>query len=116
MCILREGERERELRVVVHGDDFTALGWEKELDWFRRKISEKFEVKFRGRIGPAEGHKTCIRILNRVAHWRDNGIEYEPDQRHAEIIVAKLGFTGEAKSVSTPGVRREEGGGANGRE
>ena len=25
---------QREIRVVVHGDDFTALGWEAELDWY----------------------------------------------------------------------------------
>ena len=30
----------RELRVVVHGDDFTVLGWERELDWFRKRIGE----------------------------------------------------------------------------
>ena len=48
-------EREHNLRLVVHGDDFTVLGLEEDLDWFRRKISEVFEVKFRGRVGPAEG-------------------------------------------------------------
>ena len=43
------------MRLVVHGDDFTVLGLEEDLDWSRRKFSEVFEVKFRGRIGPAEG-------------------------------------------------------------
>ena len=42
----------RNLRVVVHGDDFTILGHGGSLDWFRLKIQEKFEVKIRGRIGP----------------------------------------------------------------
>ena len=28
---------ERNLRVVVHGDDFTVLGQEADLDWFRGK-------------------------------------------------------------------------------
>ena len=36
------------LRAVVHGDDFTILGYEEDLDWFRRMISEEHEVKFRG--------------------------------------------------------------------
>ena len=45
---------ERQLRVVVHGDDFTILGDELELDWRRRAISGRYEVKFRGRIGPGE--------------------------------------------------------------
>ena len=38
---------QRDLRVVVHGDDFTNLGSAKELDWFRG-ISARFEAKFRG--------------------------------------------------------------------
>ena len=43
---------ERELRVVVHGDDFTVLGWELQLDWLRKNMYERFENKHRGRIGP----------------------------------------------------------------
>ena len=43
---------EHELRVVVHGDDFTVLGWEVSLDWFWKKIQERYDVKHRGRLGP----------------------------------------------------------------
>ena len=39
---------ERELRVVVHGDDFTILGWEWELDCFKTRINERLENKHRG--------------------------------------------------------------------
>ena len=42
----------RGVRVVIHGDDFTVLGNEVELDWFRECIQDKFEVKFRARLGP----------------------------------------------------------------
>ena len=41
------------LRAGVHGDHFTILGYEEDLDWLRRMISEEDEVKFRGRIGPS---------------------------------------------------------------
>ena len=82
---------EKQLRVVVHGDDFTILGEELELDWFRRAISERYEVKFRGRIGPEESDDKSIRILNRVITGNDDGISYEADQRNAEIIVKQLG-------------------------
>ena len=51
---------------MVHGDDFTVLGYEEDLDWFRRVISDKYEFKFRGRMGPGEGDDKSIRILNRV--------------------------------------------------
>ncbi len=42
------------LRVVVHGDDFTVPESEKELDWFRERMSGRFEVKFCGRLGPGD--------------------------------------------------------------
>ncbi len=39
---------ERNMRAVIHGDDFTILGTDRELSWFREKTKEKHEVKFRG--------------------------------------------------------------------
>ena len=65
----------RDLRVVVHGDDFTVLGTEEDLDWFRREISKAYEVKFRGRIGPGCNDQKSIRILNRVVEWSEEGIK-----------------------------------------
>ena len=41
---------ERDMRAVIHGDDFTLLADAKHLDWFKVKIGNKFEVKFRGRV------------------------------------------------------------------
>ena len=92
----------RSLRVVVHGDDFTVLGPSSQLDWFREQIAARFEVKFRGRLGPESLSSNSIRILNRVVQWTPEGIRYEADQRHAEIIVAELGLGPMAKPVSTP--------------
>ena len=62
--------KDRNIRIVVHGDDFTVLGFSGQLDWFRSKISERYEVKFRGRLGPEEHDCKSIRILNRVVTWR----------------------------------------------
>lgn len=45
-----------------------------------------------------------MRLLNRVIDWTHEGIHYEADQRHAEIIVKLLGV-GEKSSLSTPGDR-----------
>ena len=44
-----------------------------------------------------------MRVLNRFVHWTEEGIEYEADQRHAEIIIQELGLKEESKSVNTPG-------------
>ena len=92
---------ERDLRVVAHG-----VSHVKELDWLREKISERFEVKFRGRLGPEVGDDKSIGLLNRVISWTDAGIEYEPDQRHAELIIQQLGLKEGSKGVSSPGMPR----------
>ena len=75
------------------------------LDWFRERIQDKFEVKFRGRLGPDNGDDKSVRILNRIVTWTEDGIRYEADQRHAEIIVKQLGLNDTSNSLSTPGVK-----------
>ena len=42
------------------------------------------------------------RILNRIARRTSGGWEYEPDLRHAEMIISEMGLQG-ANPVSTPG-------------
>ena len=59
----------RNVRAVIHGDDFTILGNAQDLDWFRRCIGERYEVKYRGRLGPEEGDDKAIIIPNRVVEW-----------------------------------------------
>ena len=36
----------RDIRLVVHGDDFTVLAAEEDLDWFRRKIMKYMKSSF----------------------------------------------------------------------
>ena len=47
-------------------------------------------MKFRGRLGPGQSDDKAMRILNRVVQWTSEGIAYEADQRHAELIVKQL--------------------------
>ena len=58
--------KEKGIRAVIHGDDFSLLGISVALDWFRDKIQGKFEVKFRGRLGPDNEDDKAVRILNRI--------------------------------------------------
>ena len=45
----------------MHRDAFTVLGYEESLDWFRRCISEKFEVKDqRIKIETTRGLGYCV--------------------------------------------------------
>jgi hypothetical protein len=98
----------KNVRVVIHGDDLTILGKEGELDWFRAEIAKKFEIKFRGRIGPEEHDQKSMRILNRVVEWTEEGIQIEADQRHAEIIIESMGGRENTNPVVTPRVKSEE--------
>ena len=81
---------QRKMRAVIHGDDFTLLGFDSDLDWFRRRITSKWEVKVKGRIGPSPNDQKIMHVLNRIVEWTDKGITYEADSRHAEIIIQSL--------------------------
>ena len=98
--------QQKELRVVVHGGDFTLLGWGHQLDWFLDKIGSEYEVK-QIRIGPAPADGKAVRILNRVLQWTDHGLEWEADQRHSELIVRHCNLDERSKAVVTPGEKRE---------
>lgn len=95
------------MRVVIHGDDFTILGYDKDLDWFREQIMAKWQIKVKGRIGPSEADLKSIHILNRIVEWKDDGIHYEADPRNAEIILKALNIKNDSKGTSVPGSREE---------
>ena len=58
-------------------------------------------------LGPGDDHAREVKILNRIIQWSDiNGISYEADPRHIEIILEQLGLK-EASPVSTPGTKEE---------
>ena len=97
----------RDLRLVVHGDDFTILGCDADLDYFQMGIQTEFDVKVRGRLGGGKDDDKCMRILNRIIRWTDAGLRIEADPRHVEILIKEMGLE-EANSVKTPGVKDRE--------
>ncbi len=92
---------EREISTTVHGDDFTSTGTENQLRWLDTQLKSRFEIKT-DYLGPGDNHAKQLRILNRILSWEHDGIAYEADQRHAEIIIKSMNVQ---KSVSTPGSR-----------
>ena len=72
-----------------------------ELLWLENMFRTKYEIKAEY-VGPDGVSKQEMRILNRVIRWTGSGITYEPDQRHAELIIAAMGMEN-SKPVSTPG-------------
>ena len=95
----------RDLRCVVHGDDFVFAGPAGELNWVRAMMAECFLTKVVGRLGGGAGEVRELRILNRVVRWAADGLRYEADPRHAEIVVRGLGAV---RAVSAPGTPSRE--------
>lgn len=98
---------ERELRFVVHGDDFTILGYLDQHIWFRKHMESRYDIKYRGHIGSQKDDEKSIIMLNRIVEWTDEGVVYNSDQRHADIIVRYLGL-GKANGVVTPGEKKHD--------
>ena len=76
--------------MVIHGDAFTALGHEESLNWYRKGIEGQMSTKVKGRLGPGDKDMKVMRVLNRIVEWKENGITYEADQRHGEIICREM--------------------------
>ena len=92
---------QRQLRTLVHGDDFVTVGNREDVKWFREKLDQRFQLKT-SVVGRGKGEVQETRILNRVLRTTEDGWEYEADQRHGELIIQTLAMEG-AKTVVSPG-------------
>ena len=73
------------------------------LDWFRGEITARMDVKFRARLSGDSGDDKSVRILDRIVEWTKEGIMYDADHRHAEIITREAGIIEGSKAVVTLG-------------
>ena len=101
--------KKRDLRTVVHGDDFTTAGSYENIKWLHESLGKEWMVVERGILGPPGTPNTIqdIRVLNRIISWKDEGIWWEPDSRHADLVVeileSKIGSEGrQGSKVKTP--------------
>ena len=76
----------------MHGDDFTFLGYDDELDMVTEHMKEWYMLKVRARVGPDDKDEKEGVILNRKLLWKDDGIVFEADDKHAKIICRELGI------------------------
>ena len=88
--------------MTVHGDDFTVSAPVEDLTWLHIELAKVWSVK-QQILELGEGVQRQVRILNRLLTWTENGIEYEADQRHADITNKQMGLTA-SKLVVTPAV------------
>ena len=76
----------RDVRCVVHGDDFVFVGRDADLAWIEQEMAKSFLTKVVGKLGCDADDLKETRVLNRVLRWTPEGITYETDPRHAEIL------------------------------
>lgn len=53
---------DRNVRMVIHGDDLTLLGHDADLDWCRQQIQQHLDIKVCGRLGSGPSDRNSIRI------------------------------------------------------
>lgn len=96
----------RQISVFVHRDDFTPTGPKQQLTWFKTILDHIYECK-RHSPGPDKDEEDSIRLLNRVVCWSNDGITYEVDQRHVEVILNQFRLN-EVKPMTSPDAREEQ--------
>ena len=72
---------------------------------FFAKLQEVWVVTNRRILGPSGYHECVqsIRVLGKIVEWTDDGITWEGDPQHSELIRKSFGVT--SRSLATPGVR-----------
>ena len=88
---------------MVHGDDFVAVGHDKNLKSARGTLEDKYQIKV-DVLGKGKECLSEVKILNKLVRYTDDGIELEADPRHAEIVVKELGLQ-DAKVSRVPGTK-----------
>ena len=93
---------ERNIRTLVHGDDYCSAGARGDFDWLQAKLEKAYELKTQ-RISNRKDCTTEGKVLNRIVRWIKEGYELEGDPRHAELVVEQLEL-GNVAPLSSPGV------------
>ena len=76
---------ERDLRAVVHIDDFLVPGESHQLQWFHDHLAKKYELKVQV-AGWANGDSRELQFLGRAIRLTQTGIELEGDDKHVAIM------------------------------
>ena len=94
---------EARIRLAVHGDDVVREGRESGLQRLACELKKAFEVKVEI-LCTASHLCKALTPLNRVVELKEDGVTWEPDPRHCELITRSLGLEGSKRAV-TPGLR-----------
>ena len=94
-----------DVRVVVHGDDFTFSGVRRELEKVKAKMADWYDIKIRGIMGSGEEEVKVIKILGRTVRWTAEGIEYEGDERHRVELMKMHDMGEDSNAVGSAAVK-----------
>ena len=84
-------QRRWNIQTLIHGDDFVSVGSRESINRFKDHLERRFEIKTAIVGEQAEENKEG-QVLNRIIRITDDGWEYEPNQRHADMIIDALGL------------------------
>ena len=82
--------KEKDVDLVVHGDDFTFTGDDVSLRWVEEIMSQWYEVKVRARLGPGDQDDKEATLLGRIVRWEAWGISCEANPKHRESVLEAL--------------------------
>ena len=85
---------------VVHGDDFVWEGIDEDLDWVRKVLEDKYELKNRGRLGFGPNDVRKIDMLGRVIELTHEGIAWQGDPRHFDLLQEYFGMDDKTKVLT----------------
>ena len=68
----------RNVKMLVHGDDYFSSGHTDDLNWFADQLSKAYEIQTQ-RIGNGPGRELEGWILNRIVRWTPHGYEMEAE-------------------------------------
>ena len=97
-----------QVRVVVHGDDFTFASTESALKRIHAKMREWYDVKVRGVLGSGKRDVHEIEILGRSLTLTEKGLDSEGSDKHRQALLTGFGLNEESKAVNSAAVKPEE--------
>ena len=60
---------ERDVWVLVHGDDYACSGFKQDLRWLESEMNKVYEIKVQ-HVGPNSQGFSEGNVLNRIVRWR----------------------------------------------
>ena len=98
---------EWEVRIVVHGDDFTTIGKQVHVDKVKKAMQEWYIITVKGVMGPKPEDCKDMCILNRRLKIEGEFLVYAPDTKHAKILCEEMGLKEDSKGLDAP-IAKEE--------